>query len=143
MCLFSRCCHCIKQLASAQHASLLSKGAPAASRICAQLQLTGPPYALHTVASLGTCCCACLCLTANLQPLCPFLMWLSPCMSDTVRQDALSDLTTLQVKPILARLKTTLAGSTAALVLSAGLLIGLVQADADADGIYGRLLVCR
>jgi hypothetical protein len=44
----------------------------------------------------------------------------------------------LQVKPILARLKTTLAGSTAALVLSAGLLVGLVQAGADADGIYGQ-----
>ena len=44
----------------------------------------------------------------------------------------------LQVKPILARLKTTLAGSTAALVLSAGLLVGLVQAGTDADGIYGN-----
>lgn len=43
-----------------------------------------------------------------------------------------------EVKPILARLKTTLAGSTAALVLSAGLLVGLVQAGTDADGIYGR-----
>lgn len=49
--------------------------------------------------------------------------------------------TSLQVKPILARLKTTLAGSTAALVLSAGLLVGLVQAGTDADGIYGKLLV--
>lgn len=47
----------------------------------------------------------------------------------------------LQVKPILARLKTTLAGSTAALVLSAGLLVGLVQAGTDADGIYGDKLV--
>ncbi|DBA82556.1 hypothetical protein WJX79_009289 [Trebouxia sp. C0005] len=43
-----------------------------------------------------------------------------------------------EVKPILARLKTTLAGSTAALVLSAGLLVGLVQAGTDSDGIYGR-----
>ena len=42
-----------------------------------------------------------------------------------------------QVKPILARLKTTLAGSTAALVLSASLLVGLVQANTDADGNYG------
>ena len=48
----------------------------------------------------------------------------------------------LQVKPILARLKTTLAGSTAALFLSAGLLVGLVQAGTDADGIYGELLAC-
>ena len=48
----------------------------------------------------------------------------------------------MQVKPILARLKTTLAGSTAALVLSAGLLVGLVQAGTDADGIYGELLAC-
>lgn len=43
-----------------------------------------------------------------------------------------------EVKPILARLKTTLAGSTAALVLSAGLLVGLVQAGTDSDGVYGR-----
>ena len=43
----------------------------------------------------------------------------------------------LQVKPILARLKITLAGSTAALLLSAGALVGLVQAGTDADGIYG------
>ena len=59
----------------------------------------------------------------------------------TISSAALSDRTSLQVKPILARLKTTLAGSTAALVLSAGLLVGLVQAGTDADGIYGRLLV--
>ena len=44
-----------------------------------------------------------------------------------------------QVKPILARLKTTLAGSTAALVLSASLLVGLVQANTDADGNYGEI----
>lgn len=54
---------------------------------------------------------------------------------------ALSGVTSVQVKPILARLKTTLAGSTAALVLSAGLLVGLVQAGTDADGIYGNPLV--
>ena len=49
----------------------------------------------------------------------------------------------LQVKPILARLKTTLAGSTAALILSAGLLVGLVQAGTDSDGSYGKLLDSR
>lgn len=45
----------------------------------------------------------------------------------------------LQVKPILARLKTTLAGSAAALILSAGLLVGFVQAGTDSDGIYGEI----
>ena len=49
----------------------------------------------------------------------------------------------LQVKPILARLKTTLAGSTAALVMSAGLLVGLVQAGTDSDGSYGELTVLQ
>ena len=44
----------------------------------------------------------------------------------------------VKVKPILARLKTTLAGSTAALVVSGGLLVGLVQAGTDGDGIYGK-----
>lgn len=46
----------------------------------------------------------------------------------------------MQVKPILARLKTTLAGSAAALILSAGLLVGFVQAGTDSDGIYGEAL---
>ena len=43
----------------------------------------------------------------------------------------------LQVKPTLQRLKGTLLGSGTALVLTAGVLFGLVTSGADADGMYG------
>ena len=44
----------------------------------------------------------------------------------------------LQVKPTLQRLKGTLLGSGTALVLTAGVLFGLVTSGADADGMYGE-----
>ena len=44
-----------------------------------------------------------------------------------------------QVKPILARLKTTLTGSGLALLISAVLLVGLIRNGADSDGQYGAL----
>lgn len=43
-----------------------------------------------------------------------------------------------EVKPALARLRTTLLASGAALTLSAVLLFGLIRAGADGDGVYGR-----
>ena len=46
-------------------------------------------------------------------------------------------LVALQVKPTLQRLKGTLLGSGTALVLTAGVLFGLVTSGADADGMYG------
>lgn len=46
-----------------------------------------------------------------------------------------------QVKPILARLKTTLTGSGLALLVSAVLLVGLIRNGADSDGQYGALLM--
>lgn len=42
-----------------------------------------------------------------------------------------------QVKPVLARLKTTLTGSGLALLLSTVLLFGLIRSSADSDGQYG------
>ncbi len=51
-------------------------------------------------------------------------------------------LVVLQVKPTLQRLKGTLLGSGTALVLTAGVLFGLVTSGADADGMYGKALLC-
>lgn len=47
----------------------------------------------------------------------------------------------LQVQPVLQRLKTTLTGGGAALLLSSVLLFGLIRAGSDENGIYGGL--CR
>ncbi len=44
-----------------------------------------------------------------------------------------------QVQPVLQRLKRTLTGSGAALLLSSALLFGLIRAGSDADGVYGSL----
>jgi hypothetical protein len=44
-----------------------------------------------------------------------------------------------QVQPVLQRLKTTLTGSGAALLMSSVLLFGLIRAGTDADGMYGKL----
>ena len=44
-----------------------------------------------------------------------------------------------QVQPVLQRLKTTLTGSGAALLMSSVLLFGLIRAGTDADGMYGEL----
>jgi hypothetical protein len=46
-----------------------------------------------------------------------------------------------QVQPVLQRLKTTLTGSGAALLMSSVLLFGLIRAGTDADGMYGELSV--
>lgn len=43
-----------------------------------------------------------------------------------------------EVQPVLQRLKTTLTGSGAALLMSSVLLFGLIRAGSDADGMYGR-----
>ncbi|CAK0786661.1 hypothetical protein CVIRNUC_009875 [Coccomyxa viridis] len=45
---------------------------------------------------------------------------------------------TYEVKPTLARLKTTLLGTGGSLLFSAFLLFGLISTQADADGMYGR-----
>ncbi len=42
-----------------------------------------------------------------------------------------------QVRPLLARLQATLLAAGGALVLGSGLLLSLVLAGADADGVYG------
>ncbi len=47
----------------------------------------------------------------------------------------------LQVQPVLQRLKTTLTGGGAALLLSSVVLFGLIRAGSDENGIYGGL--CR
>ena len=44
---------------------------------------------------------------------------------------------TYEVKPTLARLKTTLLGTGGSLLFSAFLLFGLISTQADADGMYG------
>ncbi len=44
----------------------------------------------------------------------------------------------VQVKPVLALLKTTLVGSGAALLLSTVLLFSLIRTGSDADGVYGE-----
>lgn len=44
---------------------------------------------------------------------------------------------TYEVKPTLARLKTTLLGIGAVLFLSGSVLFGLIRSQADADGMYG------
>lgn len=46
-----------------------------------------------------------------------------------------------QVQPVLQRLKTTLTGSGAALLMSSVLLFGLIRAGSDADGMYGEFRV--
>ena len=46
---------------------------------------------------------------------------------------------TYEVKPTLARLKTTLLGTGGSLLFSAFLLFGLISTQADADGMYGML----
>lgn len=45
---------------------------------------------------------------------------------------------TYEVKPTLARLKTTLLGTGSSLLVSAVLLIGLINSQADADGMVGE-----
>ncbi|CAL5222054.1 g4353 [Coccomyxa viridis] len=45
---------------------------------------------------------------------------------------------TYEVKPTLARLKATLLGTGSSLLVSAVLLIGLINSQADADGMVGR-----
>ena len=47
---------------------------------------------------------------------------------------------TYEVKPTLARLKTTLLGTGGSLLFSAFLLFGLISTQADADGMYGMVL---
>lgn len=47
----------------------------------------------------------------------------------------------VQVQPVLQRLKTTLTGSGAALLMSSVLLFGLIRAGTDADGMYGERLL--
>ena len=44
---------------------------------------------------------------------------------------------TYEVKPTLARLKTTLLGTGGVLLLSSTLLFGLISSKADGDGMYG------
>jgi hypothetical protein len=44
---------------------------------------------------------------------------------------------TYEVKPTLARLKATLLGTGSSLLVSAVLLIGLINSQADADGMFG------
>ena len=43
-----------------------------------------------------------------------------------------------EVKPTLARLKTTLLGTGGVLLLSSSLLFGLIRSQADGDGMYGE-----
>ena len=43
-----------------------------------------------------------------------------------------------ETKPVLQKLRVTLVGSGAVLVTSAVLLLGIIRAEADADGMYGR-----
>ncbi|GIL69293.1 hypothetical protein Vretifemale_230 [Volvox reticuliferus] len=45
---------------------------------------------------------------------------------------------TYEVKPVLAKLRSTLLGSAGLLFLTAVLLFGLIKAGSDADGMYGR-----
>ena len=45
---------------------------------------------------------------------------------------------TYEVKPTLARLKTTLLGTGGVLLLSSSLLFGLLGSKADGDGMYGE-----
>ena len=45
---------------------------------------------------------------------------------------------TYEVKPTLARLKATLLGTGSSLLVSAVLLLGLVNSQADADGMIGE-----
>ncbi|KAG2496446.1 hypothetical protein HYH03_005670 [Edaphochlamys debaryana] len=45
---------------------------------------------------------------------------------------------TYEVRPVLAKLRTTLLGSAAALLASSVVLYGLIKAGSDADGFYGR-----
>ncbi|KAI8476428.1 MAG: hypothetical protein J3K34DRAFT_258620 [Monoraphidium minutum] len=45
---------------------------------------------------------------------------------------------TYQVRPVLAKLKTTLLGAAALLLAATLLLSGLIKAHADEDGVYGR-----
>ena len=45
---------------------------------------------------------------------------------------------TYEVKPTLARLKTTLLGTGGVLLLSSTLLFGLIGSKADGDGMYGE-----
>ncbi|KXZ50815.1 hypothetical protein GPECTOR_15g501 [Gonium pectorale] len=45
---------------------------------------------------------------------------------------------TYEVKPVLAKLRSTLLGSAGVLLASAVLLFGLIRAGSDADGMYGR-----
>ena len=44
---------------------------------------------------------------------------------------------TYEVKPTLARLKTTLLGTGAVLLFSSSVLFGLIRSQADGDGMYG------
>jgi hypothetical protein len=43
-----------------------------------------------------------------------------------------------ETKPVLQKLRVTLVGSGAMLVTSAVLLLGIIRAEADEDGMYGR-----
>ncbi len=43
-----------------------------------------------------------------------------------------------ETKPVLQKLKVTLVGSGLMLLTSATLLFGLIKAEADEDGMYGR-----
>lgn len=43
-----------------------------------------------------------------------------------------------ETKPVLQKLRVTLIGSGALLLLTATLLFGLIKADTDSDGMYGR-----
>ena len=47
---------------------------------------------------------------------------------------------TYEVKPTLARLKATLLGTGSSLLVSAVLLLGLINSQADADGMIGEPL---
>ncbi len=49
---------------------------------------------------------------------------------------------TYEVKPTLARLKTTLLGTGGVLLLSSSLLFGLIGSKADGDGMYGEWGSC-
>ena len=80
-------------------------------------------YEVHSTA-IQTCSCACLGCSVGADS--------STCFKQPVCSRA-------QVQPVLQRLKTTLTGSGAALLMSSVLLFGLIRAGTDADGMYGEL----